>query len=174
MAKKEEKTLGSAIDEIISALEGLDPNARATAVTAACAHLGISIGVGPPSDSSQSNAAGIPPTPLAGGPSPPKVSNIKTFKEDKNPSNTAEMACLVAYYLQELAQQKDRKDTITIKDIDKYFKQARFKLPKVVTQVLLNAKGSGYFDSAGSGSYKLNAVGYNLAVHTLPRQKSES
>jgi hypothetical protein len=84
------------------------------------------------------------------------------------------MACLVAYYLQELAQPNERKDTITTADIDKYFKQASFKLPKVIPQVLPNAKSSGYFDSAGSGSYKLNAVGYNLAVHTLPRKKSES
>jgi hypothetical protein len=164
MANKDEKTLGTAIDEIITALEGLEPNARATAVTAACAHLGIPTGTGPPSESAQSNVLE----------SQPKVSDIKTLKQEKGPRSTSEMACLVAYYLQELAQPKERKDTLTTKDIEKYFKQANFKLPKVVPQVLPNAKASGYFDSAGSGSYKLNAVGYNLAVHTLPRKKSES
>jgi hypothetical protein len=35
----EKKTLGTAIDEIINALEGLDPRSRTTAVEAACAHL---------------------------------------------------------------------------------------------------------------------------------------
>lgn len=174
MAKKEEKTLGTAIDEIIIALEGLDPSARTTAVTAACAHLGISIGTGSTSDSPQSNATGQPLTPPVGEYPPPKVSNIKTLKEEKSPRNASEMACLVAYYLQELAQQNERKNAITRKDIDKYFKQAKFKLPKAVRQVLLNAKSSGYFDSVGSGSYKLNAVGYNLVVHTLPIQKSGS
>lgn len=170
MAKKEKKTLGTAIDEIVIALEGLDPDARTTAVTAACAHLGIPMDKAPPSGTVQPNVMGSQPPP----PPPPKVSDIKTLKEEKKPRSTSEMACLVAYYLQELVQPNERKDTITTADIDKYFKQASFKLPKVIPQVLPNAKSSGYFDSAGSGSYKLNAVGYNLAVHTLPRKKSES
>jgi len=170
MAKKDEKTLGTAIDEIISALEGLEPNSRATAVTAACEHLKIPI---EKNITQTSMPRSTPPPPI---PLPPssKVINIKTLKQEKIPRSTAEMACLVAYYLQELAQQNERKDTVTSKDIEKYFKQANFKLPKVITQVLPNAKDSGYFDSAGRGTYKLNAVGYNLAVHTLPRKKSES
>jgi len=168
MAKKEEKTLGTAIDEIISALDGLDPNSHATAITAACAHLGISIGTKPPDGEDQQNKTGSSPS------HSPKVKDIMTLKQEKTPRSATEMACLVAYYLQELAQPDERKDTVTSTDIEKYFKQAGFRLPKVITQVLLNAKGSGYFDSAGGGLYKLNAVGYNLAVHTLPRKKSES
>ncbi len=34
-------SLGQAIDQIISALEGLDQNARLTAISAACNHLNI-------------------------------------------------------------------------------------------------------------------------------------
>ncbi len=170
MAKTEEKTLGTAIDEIIRALEGLPAEARATAVTAACCHLGISVGnVLPTSPIPPNGNGGQTPPPV-----PPRVVNIRTLKEEKDPRSAAEMACLVAYYLQELAQPSEQKDTITVADIEKYFKAAKFKLPKVVKQVLLNAKGAGYFDSVGGGSYKLNAVGYNLAVHTLPHQKSGS
>ena len=174
MAKKNEKTIGKAIDEIISALEGLEPNARPTAVTAACSHLGIPMSTTTAVDSAQMNAGQSQTAPSGGGNAPTKVIDIKTLKEEKNPRTTAEMACLVAYYLQELAQAEEQKNTITAKDIEKYFKQAKFELPKVIKQVLLNAKSYGYFDSVGTGSYKLNAVGYNLAVHTLPRQKSES
>ncbi len=170
MGKKEEKTLGTAIDEIISALEGLPPDARTTAVTAACNHLGIPTGTAPPSTSAQPNTPGLQPSP----PGPPKLTDIKTLKQERGPRNTGEMACLVAYYLQELARPEERKDTLTTADIEKYFKQANFRLPKVISQVLPNAKASGYFDSAGSGAYKLNPVGYNLVAHALPRIKSES
>ncbi len=78
------------------------------------------------------------------------------------------MACLVAFYLKELAPDGERKDTISSADLDKYFKQAQFKLPERIAQVLPDAKASGYFDSAARGEYKLNAVGYNLIAHSLP------
>ena len=81
------------------------------------------------------------------------------------------MACVVAYYLQELAADGERKETISTQDLEKYFKQAGFKLPKVLEQVLSDAKASGYFESAGRGEYRLNAVGYNLVAHSLPKSK---
>ena len=34
---------------------------------------------------------------------------------------------------------------------------------------LPNAKSAGYFDAVGNGEYKLNAVGHNLVVHSMPR-----
>jgi len=166
MAKKDQ-TLGTAIDEIISALEGLEPTARGTAVTAACEHLGI------PIDKALPFVPGSPPPPPP-PPAPAPAINIKTLKEEKQPKGAIEMACVVAYYLQELAPAKEQKDKIAIADIGKHFKQAKFKLPKSIQYTLINAKNAGYFDSLGSGSYKLNAVGYNLVVHILPRKKSES
>lgn len=84
------------------------------------------------------------------------------------------MACLVAYYLQEVAPEGERKDFINSADLEKYFKQANFKLPQRVQQVLPEAKSSGYFDSAGRGEYKLNAVGYNLVAHSLPSDGAAS
>jgi hypothetical protein len=41
-----------------------------------------------------------------------------------------------------------------------------------MAQVLPDAKGSGYFDSAARGEYKLNAVGYNLIAHSLPAKSA--
>ena len=79
------------------------------------------------------------------------------------------MAALVAYYLSEVAEEPERKESINTSDLEKYFKQAGFRLPKRMPQVLPNAAAAGYLDSAGSGYYKLNPVGYNLVVHALPR-----
>ena len=136
MAKKEEKTLGAAIDEVISALEGLEPNARATAVTAACEHLKI------PMDKAvtQSSVPGSTPTPP---PPSPKAIDIKTLKEEKEPRGANEMACVVAHYLQELVPVNERKDTITIADRRKYFKQAQFKLPTAIHQTLVTRCSRG-------------------------------
>jgi len=104
--------------------------------------------------------AALPPTPAA--------TDIRSLRIAKNPKSAREMACVVAFYLQELAPEGERKDSITAADLEKYFKQAQFKLPEKISQVLPDAKGSGYFDSASRGAYKLNAVGYNLVAHKLP------
>jgi hypothetical protein len=83
------------------------------------------------------------------------------------------MACLVAYYLQDVAPESERKATISVADLEKFFKQAGYQLPKRLEQLLVNAKSGGYFESVGKGSYRLTAVGYNLVVHSLPANKSE-
>jgi hypothetical protein len=166
-------TLGQAIDQIISALTALDESARNTAISAACAHLNLKTSPHPEG---------------AGGLTHPVVQakvatshhvqthhgkgvDIRSLKEEKNPDSAKQMACVVAYYLQELAPESDRKDTISSQDIEKYFKQASFKLPMKVAQVLVDAKRSGYFEQATRGEYKLNAVGYNLVAHGLPAKK---
>jgi hypothetical protein len=79
---------------------------------------------------------------------------------------------LVAYYLSEIADGAERRDAINTADLERYFKQAGFKLPKSLPSTLPNATAAGYFDPAGSGLYKLNAVGYNLVAHGLPRANS--
>jgi hypothetical protein len=76
------------------------------------------------------------------------------------------MAAIVAYYLSEIT---GTKDAIGTADIEKYFKQAAFKLPKKIQQTLPNAAAAGYFEAEGNGVYRLNPVGYNLVVHGLPR-----
>lgn len=98
----------------------------------------------------------------------PRIQDIRALKEEKKPRSAIEMAALVAYYLWKLAPQDERKETITAAEIEKYFDQAKFPLPQVPRQTLLNAKAAGYFDSVAGGQYRLNPVGYNLVVHNLP------
>lgn len=167
-------TLGQAIDQIISALETLDQDARNTAIAAACAHLNLKM-----SSPVQSPGGAAPQPPLGGAPATHhththhgKTVDIRSLKEEKNPDSAKQMACVVAYYLQELAPEAERKYTVSTQDIEKYFNQANFKLPQKVEQLLGAAKRSGYFESAARGEYKLNAVGYNLVVHGLPPKKA--
>jgi hypothetical protein len=106
-------------------------------------------------------------TPSGGSP------HIKDFKQAKKPRSANEMAALVAYYLMNLAPQSQRKDTVTQGDMETYFKIAGYPLPNQIRVTLQNAKAAGYFDSAGSGEYKLNAVGHNLVAHSMPRGSAE-
>ncbi len=98
-----------------------------------------------------------------------EVAHIRQLKDLKKPKTALEMAALVAYFLSELAPTSDRKPTVTTKDMETYFKIAGYRLPTALQQLLGNAKNAGYFDLVGTGEYKLNAVGYNLVVHNLPR-----
>jgi hypothetical protein len=99
---------------------------------------------------------------------PPRVSDIRTVTEEKQPRSATEMAAVVAYYLSELAPRSERKETIETSDLEKYFRQANFRLPGAIQYTLGNAASAGYFDSAGRGKYRLNAVGYNLVAHSMP------
>jgi len=152
------KTLGQAIDEITSILKALDPNSRTIIIRTICDHLDI-----PFIEKDQSKPV-REESHVSRGPS-----DIRSFKEEKNPSSANEMAAVVAFYLSELAPEQNRKTDVDVEDIIQYFKQASFPLPRVTQQLLVNAKNAGYFDSIGSGKYKLNPVGYNLVAHKLPR-----
>jgi hypothetical protein len=165
------KTLGQAIDEIMAALRDLDDASRSVAVRAACEELQIPV-VGrsfiertPPPEEREDRLPGSGAAELR---SPPAL-DIRSFTEQKQPASAQEMACVVAYYLQSMASENDRKDAVGIADLDKYFRQADFPLPRRIQQLLIDAKAGGYFDSAGRGTYRLNAVGHNLVAHTLPR-----
>jgi hypothetical protein len=94
--------------------------------------------------------------------------DIKAFKESKNPSSARQMACVVAYYLAEIAVGDERKGAVTIGDIEKYFKQGRYALPTKLEQLLIDCKGAGYFESPARGEYRLTRVGHNLVAHQLP------
>jgi hypothetical protein len=89
--------------------------------------------------------------------------------EEKQPRSAIEMAVLVAYYLSHKSPIAERKQTISADDLTTYFKIAGFKLPNAPQYTLPNAKNAGYLDSVGGGEYKLNPVGYNLIVHSLPK-----
>lgn len=172
----EGQTLGKAIDQILQALDGLDDVSRETALVAVCRHLSIHWGnVQPARPGLAEPSAGFPETkgqiePAAPAALPAKRVDIRSFKEEKNPASAKQMACVVAFYLQELAPDGERKDSISTADLEKYFKQAGFKLPTKMAQILIDAKASGYFDSPARGEYKLNAVGHNLVAHNLPER----
>lgn len=100
--------------------------------------------------------------------------HIKDLKDQKKPRSANEMAALVAYYLANLAPQPKRKQTVNQKDVETYFKIAQFPLPRHIRAALPNAKTAGYFDTVGEGEYKLNAVGHNLVVHSMPRGRAAS
>jgi hypothetical protein len=170
-------SLGQAIDQIITALQGLDQNGQVTAISAACHHLKIPMSPGNQPDSKHQvkdkpDAANKRDS-ITGKPVVNQT-DIRSLKEEKDPESAKQMACLVAYYLDELAPVGEQKQTVNNQDIEKYFKQAGFKLPKHPDQVLPDAKRSGYFESSAKGGYKLNAVGYNLVVHGLPAKKKGS
>ena len=167
-----EKSLGQAIDELIQALEPLDESSRLTAIRAACEHLKIGFPSGEKPLTVVTPA--LPPIKEASVSQPPRVADIQTLRDERQPSSASEMAAVVAYYLAELAGPNERKAEVTVEDVLRYFKQARYPLPKARAMLLPNAKNAGYFDSLGDGKYRLNPVGYNLVVHNLPRSGTDA
>jgi len=168
-AEQKTKSLGQAIDEIISALSSLPDAVRQVAIKAACDHLGVP--AHNPSITTEALAAAgsnaileVIPARESG-----QAVDIRMLKQQKNPASNKEMACLVAFYLQRQAPPHERKDTVTAEDLNRYFVQAGFPLPKRMEQLLVDARAAGYFDSVGRGAYRLNPVGHNLVAHSLPR-----
>lgn len=156
-----------AMQQVIDALESLDSDARTRVLAYVFQRLGLSL-LNPPTNPPPYNAPSIPPvTPGAPTPSNLPITDIRSLKDAKQPKSDNQMAALVAYYLKELAPSADRKQAISHEDVEKYFKQAGFPLPKRINMTLNNSKNAGYFDSAGSGLFGLNPVGHNLVVHGM-------
>lgn len=168
MSTNVDKEIG-AIGTLLKALEPLDTKARRSVFDYVMRRLDILLptaqeGALPP------KASLMPPG------EPPVITNeptgqvhIKDLVRDKKPRSAIEMATLVAYYLSHKAPQNERKQTINNKDIETYFKIGEFKLPSQPKFTLVNTKGAGYLDAVGDGEYKLNPVGYNLVVHSMPK-----
>ncbi len=168
MSTDVDKEIG-AIGTLLKALEPLNPKARQSVLDYVMRRLDI------PLPTTQSGT--LPPdTSLLPPGEPPVITreptgqvHIKDLVRDKKPRSGIEMATLVAYYLSHKAPQNERKQTVNNKDIETYFKIADFKLPTQPKFTLVNTKGAGYLDAAGVGKYKLNPVGYNLVVHSMPK-----
>ena len=159
-----------AIKAVLHALEPLPPEVRASVLGYVLRRLQIVLAPQQQAPTSAAAAAstelGLPEIESERQPLP---AHIEDLKEQKKPRSANEMAALVAYYLANVVPQKERKDKITTKDIETYFKIADFPLPKKSQFTLPNARAAGYLDAVGKGEYKLNAVGYNLVVHSMPR-----
>jgi hypothetical protein len=166
----------TAIKAIAEALTPLNREARQRVLIYAVQHLGLSepstILVGPTDVSSQ-GAAQTAST-ASSSVADQKLVDIRSLKEQKNPSTDVEMATLVAYYVRHAAPEGERKDEIGTEDIEKYFIQAGYPLPSKKQFTLVNAKKAGYLESTSRGKYKLNSVGHNLVAHNMPRTDSGS
>jgi hypothetical protein len=167
---EEKLTLGKAIDQIIEALTSFEDNDRKAIINTVCQHLKIGGAVADRTGhEAQQHSASSESDKLA--PAPAREANrsidIKSLKEEKNPKSARQMACLVAFYLQEHAPESERKDAITTADVERYFKQASYKLPTKLEQLLIDSKHAGYFDSPRRGEYVLTRVGYNLVAHSM-------
>ena len=156
-----------AIGVLIKALEPLDQKARQSALRYVIRRLDI------PMSTTRAFTQTLktmlvpaePPAPDRSGPI-----HIKDVVQEKNPRSAIEMTALIAYYLAHRAPETERKNTVTAKDVETYFKIAGFTLPTMPEFALPNAKAAGYLDAAGEGEYKLNPVGYDLVVHNLPKK----
>lgn len=166
-------TVGQAIDQIAAALSGFEGHQQTTILATVCSLLKIAS----PNSAAQTHAPPVPEASRIAAVQPPIAPltsssgmDIKSLKIAKEPSSAREMACLVAYYLAELAPPEERKSTVNTPDIEKYFKQAGFKLPSALEQVLPDSKKSGYFDTEARGEYKLTRVGHNQVVHNMGKK----
>lgn len=160
-----------AMAAIINALEGLDGDSIQRVIDYVLGRLSLG------KSSRSFGAAVASPAPVVAsepGPHGARRVSIRDLKEEKQPESSNQMAALVAYYLSEHAPDNERKEIITAADLEKYFKQAGFKLPGALDKTLPNAAAAGYFEGAGRGQYRLNPVGYNLVVHGLPRGQAST
>jgi hypothetical protein len=163
-------TLGKAIDQLIEALSPFEDKDRRAIVSTVCQHLEIDIGVNNEATGHQAKPDLQRSSKFTARTAPAEKTrnvDIKSLKEEKNPKSARQMACLVAFYLQEHAPETERKDAITTADVERYFKQAGYKLPTKLEQLLIDSKHAGYFDSPRRGEYALTRVGYNLVAHSM-------
>ena len=158
----------NAIVKLLDALNPLDSNARLNVLRYVFERLKIEFVAPPGASSSPAQAQGNGKPEAAATKSDQIGKDIRTFREDKSPSSAIEMAAVVAYYLNHLAPIDGRKDTVSARDINKFFHQANFPLPKSAPMTLVHTKNAGYLDQVGHGQYRLNPVGYNLVAHRLP------
>ena len=79
-----------------------------------------------------------------------------------------QFAAVAAYFYGFEASPEERKEVIVPNDLQDAGRQARGFGFKNAQQTLANAVTLGYFDRAGRGEFKLNAVGENLVAMALP------
>ncbi len=168
----------NAMRQIATALDPLDATARKRVIRYVLDQIGLGSSVA----NEESAPADIEVAPIAEA-SEARVTrdhasrapdirapDIRALVAQKRPKSAIEMATLVAYYLAELAP--DKSDTVSVADLEKYFKQGAYPLPKVVRFTLTNAKDAGYLEATGRGQYKLTPVGHNLVAHDMPSDGS--
>lgn len=180
MADKDNKpSFGEAVDLLVKTLKAFDEKQQRTLLSTVSALMDLKIE--PPSEARQGRSgsgaeagAGAAAAMLSVGGSAggdrrrDYAIDVRALKEQKDPKSATQMAAIVGYYLKELAPDGERKDTVKTPDLEKYFKEAKYELPKKLEQVLIDSKRAGYFEVVSRGEYRLTRVGYNLVAHRLP------
>jgi hypothetical protein len=101
------------------------------------------------------------------------VTDIRSFANEKKPLTAIDRTAVVAFYLSEVAPEQESRRSIGQEEVVRYFKQAGFPLPGSPSMALVHAKNAGFFELEGPGQYRLNAVGYNLVAHRMPKEGSD-
>jgi hypothetical protein len=158
----------AAIGDVLKSLSALSGPARERVVEYVTRALNIRLEKAPPSTAAasvprpQRDDVGVERPPTA-------INDIRGLRDSKQPNSANQMAALAAYYLSELAPEGQRSDVIDSAQLDRLFRQAGYPLPRRIGMTLSNATQAGYFDTTGeTGKYRLNPVGHNLVVHSLP------
>jgi hypothetical protein len=171
MEEQEDEEL-SAIKTMLDALKPLKPEARDSVIEYVFRRLGITAPAAAPATIPQPPSPAEPTAPAFRSPPPTGPTDLRSFKEEKQPRGVAQMVAVLAYYLMHLAPVHERRDHIVAPDIENYFTRAKFKLPTSNPNVILvNVRSAGYLDSIGKGKYRLSSVGHNLVAHKLPGGK---
>jgi hypothetical protein len=163
----------SAIEAMISALEGLHKEARVRALRYVLSIFRADDLIGEAADP---GSLSRPATSAEKGTDSREQTalDIRSLREAKSPRSAIEMAVLVAYYLSEVCPEEERLPSISRQELEAYFKQAGYPIPAKPRNVLFQATKAGYMVAVERGRYRLTPVGYNLVVHRLPSETSAS
>ncbi|WP_419846046.1 hypothetical protein [Candidatus Poriferisocius sp.] len=102
-----------------------------------------------------------------------RIGALRFFRE-RSPTNNREATAVAAFYLAERAPSKDRSSTITKELLGDVFRQAQWKLPKRLDNMLVDTASAGYLNRVDTGVYELSNTGHNLVVHTLGASENQS
>lgn len=93
--------------------------------------------------------------------------DIRSWINSKQSMSDNQFVAAVAYFYRFVAPVESRKESITSDELQEACRQAGRPVFKVPSKPINNAIGQGYVDRAGTGMYRLNAVGENLISMTL-------
>ena len=108
-------TLGQAIDKVIAALSPFNDSDRKSILGLVELHLGMSSTDRKNVEATSETVGEAPAIPRSSACEPREGRrdiDIRALKEEKKPHSARQMACLVAYYLQEYAPANERKNVI--------------------------------------------------------------
>lgn len=131
----------------------------------------LGLGGAPPSLAAPPTQVNLPSIDAAAPamPTPSGARDIRSFLQEKMPSNDVQFATAVAYYYAFEAPPSLRKTELLPADLQDAARQAsraRLHGPK---DTLHNALKAGYLDKGSSrGGYRINTVGENLVAMAMP------